>query len=172
MKKIILGSLFLLLSFSPQSMKSQKKHWADQYNITWSKPSVNSSQSMALGGGDIGCNVWVESGDLLFYIQRSGCFSENGEYLKLGRMRVHLSPNPFSGDCTFDQTLHLKDGTMTVSGRNENGISAEIKMWVDIFTHSVHLLLSSSQPVEVKVFYENWRTEDRELTDNNRLILL
>lgn len=168
MKKIILGSLFLLLSFSPQSIKSQNKHWADQYNITWSKPSVNSSQSMPLGGGDIGCNVWVESGDLLFYIQRSGCFSENGEYLKLGRMRVHLSPNPFSDDCKFNQTLHLKDGTMTVSGRNGSGISVKIKMWVDIFTHSVHLILSSSQPVEAEVFYENWRTEDRELTDNNR----
>lgn len=168
MKKIIWGSLFLLLSFSPQLVKSQKKHWVDQYNITWSKPSANSSQSMPLGGGDIGCNVWVESGDLLFYIQRSGCFSENGEYLKLGRMRIHLSPNPFSDNYSFKQTLSLKDGTITVSGQNENGLFAEIKMWVDLFTHSVHLVLSASQSVETEVFYENWRTEDRELTDNNR----
>lgn len=168
MRKLFISSLILFLNLYLLFGKPQQSHWTDSYNITWSKPSVNSSQSMPLGGGDMACNVWVESGDLLFYIQRSGCFSENGEYLKLGRMRIRLSPNPFSDDYKFEQSLHLKDGMITVSAQNKTGVSAEIKMWVDIFTHSVHLLLSSNQPVEVETFYENWRTEDRELTDDNR----
>jgi len=40
---------------------------------------------MPCGGGDTGLNVWVENGDLLCYVQRSGCFDENNQYLKFGR---------------------------------------------------------------------------------------
>jgi len=40
---------------------------------------------MPLVGGDIGCNVWVENGDILLYLQRSGSLDENSEYLKMGR---------------------------------------------------------------------------------------
>ena len=56
------------------------------------------AESMPLVGGDIGCNVWVEKGDILLYLQRSGSFDENSEYLKMGRFRVKLNPNPFEGE--------------------------------------------------------------------------
>ena len=169
----LLNSIFLLvlvwaLSFYPFGVNARQPHWSSPYNITWTTPSANASQSMPLGGGDIGCNVWVENGDLLFYIQRSGCFSENGEYLKLGRVRVRLSPNPFSGYSRFEQTLNLHDGAVTVSADAPSGLAVSIRMWVDLFTHSVHVDLSSNRSVELEAFYENWRTEDRELTDENR----
>ncbi|MDB5149262.1 MAG: hypothetical protein JWQ57_3282, partial [Mucilaginibacter sp.] len=48
---------------------------------------------MPCGGGDIGLNVWVEKGELLFYIARSGTFDENNAMLKPGRVRIKLSPN-------------------------------------------------------------------------------
>jgi hypothetical protein len=47
---------------------------------------------MPFGGGDIGLNVWVENGDILFYLSRSGTFDENNEMLKLGRIRLTLTP--------------------------------------------------------------------------------
>ena len=50
--------------------------------------SNNSSESMPLGGGDIGLNVWVEKGDLYFYFSRSGTFDEHNTLLKLGRVKV------------------------------------------------------------------------------------
>ena len=40
---------------------------------------------MPCGGGDIGMNVWVEEGDVLFYLSRSGTFDENNCLLKQGR---------------------------------------------------------------------------------------
>jgi len=70
----------------------------DHYNVVWDTQSKNSSESMPLAGGDIACNVWVENGDLLFYVNRSGSFDEHGTYLKLGRLRVKLHPNPFDGE--------------------------------------------------------------------------
>lgn len=168
LNRIFLLALVLGLSLYPLGVNARQSHWSSPYNITWTSPSANASQSMPLGGGDIGCNVWVENGDLLFYIQRSGCFSENGEYLKLGRVRVRLSPNPFSGYSRFEQTLNLHDGTVTVSADDPSGLAVSIRMWVDLFTHSVHLDLSSNRSVDMEAFYENWRTEDRELTDDNR----
>lgn len=146
----------------------QKSLWTDMYNIIWEQPSANASESMPLGGGDIGCNVWVESGDVLFYMQKSGSFNESGEYVKLGRVRLRLSPNPFSEAINFKQCLKLEDGSILISA-GEKGIDAvRIKMWVDIFTQSIHVDLHSDRRITMKAFYENWRTEDRELADEKR----
>ncbi|MDP4227500.1 MAG: DUF5703 domain-containing protein [Bacteroidota bacterium] len=38
---------------------------------------------MPVGGGDMGCNVWVENGDVLLYVSRSGTFDENNMFPKL-----------------------------------------------------------------------------------------
>ncbi len=78
-------------------------------NIIWTTQSKNSSESMPCGGGDIGLNVWVENGDVLFYMSRSGAFDENNVFPKLGRVRLKLFPNPFDGGA-FRQELKLKEG--------------------------------------------------------------
>ena len=77
-------------------------------NVVWNTPSRNSSESMPCGGGDIGMNIWVEEGDLLFYVSRSGTFDENNCQLKQGRFRIRLSPNPLKDAKDFRQELKLK----------------------------------------------------------------
>jgi len=57
----------------------------EQYNIVWDSQSRHSGESMPVGGHDIGLNVWVEKGDVLLYIDRSGSFDENNQMLKVGR---------------------------------------------------------------------------------------
>lgn len=77
--------------------------------VVWNTQSLHSGESMPCGGGDIGLNVWVEKGDLLFYLSRSGTFDENNAMLKLGRVSVHISGQPFDkGD--FKQELQVEDG--------------------------------------------------------------
>ena len=92
-REILLICILVILGI--ESVKSQS-NTLDNYNITWTEQSKNSSESMPLGGGDIGCNVWVENGDILVYVQRSGSLAETNEYLKLGRVRLTLSPNLFA----------------------------------------------------------------------------
>ena len=75
----ILLLIFLLIA-TIACDKTETKSVLDDYNILWSTQSENASESMPLVGGDIGCNVWVENGDILLYVQRSGSLSENGEY--------------------------------------------------------------------------------------------
>lgn len=63
---------------------------------------------MPCGGGDIGMNVWVEEGDVLFYLSRSGTFDENNCLLKQGRFRIRLSPNPFKETKEFRHQIPIR----------------------------------------------------------------
>jgi hypothetical protein len=131
----------------------------DKCDMVWTTQSQNSSQSMPCGGGDIGLNVWVEQGDVLFYIARSGTYDENNALLKLGRVRIHLSPAPLSTS-DFKQTLHLNDGYVSIAGVASNGIKAEIKIWVDVFNPRIHVNITGSKPLSAAVSYETWRYQD------------
>lgn len=138
----------------------------DRYNISWSGASVNSGGSMPCGGGDIGLNVWVENGDLLFYFGRSGTFDENNALLKGGRVRVRLRPNPLEGQVR--QELVLRDGSVVISGRAA-GMTVNLRVWVDVFRPAVHVEMDGSRPLDAEVTYESWRTADRVLSgkENN-----
>ena len=134
------------------------------YNVVWHTPSQHSGESMPCGGGDIGLNVWVENGDLLFYIARSGAFDENNTLLKQGRIRIRLSPNPLQGEY-FRQELRLDEGCVTISGKKA-GWTTDIRIWVDVFLPVIHVETSNNVPLQATVSYENWRYEDRLLRRN------
>ena len=86
---------------------------------------------MPVGNGDIGLNVWVEeSGDLLFYIGKSDAWSGNSRNVKLGRIRIQLSPNPFINGVPYEQTLDLLTGSIDIeAGEGDN--LAKLRLWVD-----------------------------------------
>lgn len=160
-------SLIALLLLVTSCMTSNSCLELSMYNEVWRESSKDASESMPVGGGDIGCNVWVEDGDLLFYMQRSGSMSEVGEYLKLGRVRVKLTPNPLKEYDDFVQELHLEQGYVDISS-SKGDLNLRVKMWVDIFTNSIHLKFSANRDIDLKATYESWRTEDRPFTDKNR----
>lgn len=129
------------------------------YNIVWNTQSKNSSESMPCGGGDIGMNVWVENGDVLFYFSRSGTFDENNTLLKLGRIRIRFTPNPFEST-NFIQELKLEDGHIIIKGTSNN-ISSDIRIWADVFNPIINVDISNNKNLKTEVFYENWRYQDR-----------
>ncbi|WP_240615297.1 DUF5703 domain-containing protein [Pedobacter paludis] len=141
---------FVSLWFFPKA-KSQ--------NIVWNTQSKNSSESMPVGGGDIGLNLWVEKGEVYFYLSKSGAFDENNTLLKLGRIKLKLSPNPFAGK-TFKQELILKDGYAQITGAN-GGLNAQVNIWVDVFKPIVNIEVKSNRNISTEVGYESWRFEDR-----------
>ncbi|MDR2840472.1 MAG: DUF5703 domain-containing protein [Paludibacter sp.] len=155
MKKIILPILIFVFILLTHSVKAQN------YNIVWTSQSQNSSESMPCGGGDIGLNVWVENGDVLFYIARSGQFDENNSLLKSGRVRIRFSPNPFT-DGKFRQELNLNEGCVIIKGE-KNGKYCEIKLWADVFNPVINVEVSGNQAHNAEIYYENWRYADRAL---------
>ena len=150
-------SSFAALGFSFLSAQDELS-WLDKYNILWNTQSRDASESMPVGGGDTGCNLWVEDGELLFYVQRSGSMSENGEYLKMGRIRIKLAPNPFENPSSFRQELILKDGYVEIEGSGiNNSPQAKIKVWVEVNKPVIHVDIDTDKPVEVTAAYESWR---------------
>ncbi len=135
-------------------------HDVSVYDLAWQSQSKNAGESMPCGAGDIGLNVWVENGDILFYIARSGTFDHNNTLLKLGRVRVKLSPNPFDKGDFFQQTLHLKEGNVVIDGK-KGKLQAKVTLWVDVFKPVIHLSVQANQTVAVENHYENWRFQDR-----------
>ena len=128
----------------------------------WTTESRNASESMPCGGGDVGMNVWVEGGDVLFYLSRSGCFDENNTLLKLGRFRIHLS-EPLNTR-SLRQQLVVGDGYWQVTDGQ-----TWVQLWADVEKPVVHIEVSrEKEKTGVEVTYESWRTHDVVLSKRAR----
>lgn len=131
----------------------------DRYNVAWTTPSKDASGSMPIGNGEVGLNVWVEEdGDLLFYISRTDAWSECNRLLKLGRIRIGLSPNPFAKGQPFRQELQLRDGQIVITAGD-----VTLRVFVDIDAPVVHVVGESTTPRTVAAKLETWRTEKKVL---------
>ncbi len=150
MRKTLNICLLLLLS-SLMAM-------AGPADYSWDSPSKNSSESMPVGGGDIGMNVWVEDGDLLFYLSKSGAYDENGTLLKQGRIRMKIVGETLT---PFRQTLKLNDGYMELQLGGTN-----VVIWADVYKSVIHVETSSKTSQNIEVAYESWRHADRQFRKN------
>jgi alpha-L-fucosidase 2 len=132
-------------------------------NVIWDTPSADSSGSMPLGNGDIGVNVWVEpNGDLVFYLSKTDAWSEVNRLLKLGTVRVSLSPSLLNGGRFFRQELRLLQGEVLVQGGTPDKPTT-LRVWVDAYRPVVWVDVDSPQPVHVRAQLEIWRNSDRRL---------
>ena len=128
-----------------------------QYNIAWETYSSSSVHSMPVGGGNLGLNVWVEDGELLFYMGSPDAHEETGMNIKLGRIRIRTTPNIFSSD--FRQELELYDGNIRFKGKTPEGESATGLLWVDVEKPVIHLSLHCADPVDLELVFESWPAE-------------
>ena len=101
--------------------------YAAANDVTWQELGRDENDSMPIGNGDVGANVCTEqNGDLVLLVAKSDAWTEIGQLVKLGRVRIQLSPNPFAGASEFRQTLHLANGSVELaSGANH------LRIWVD-----------------------------------------
>ncbi|WP_337943310.1 DUF5703 domain-containing protein [Prevotella sp.] len=127
-------------------------------DYVWTTQSQNSSGSMPCGGHDVGMNVWVENGDILFYVSKSGMLDENNTLLKAGRFRLSIKGQPFSGT-DFEQRLCLDDGAIYIKGK---GIS--IRLWADVYQPKVFVEMNATHKADATLSYESWRYKDRPVT--------
>ena len=156
MKKYLI--LLMLSAFSAMTWAVDKA--VPQFDITWNELGTDENCSMPLGNGDIAVNAWTEqNGDLVMLIAKTDAWSENALLLKLGRVRLSLSPNPFVGAGDFKQTLTIGNATMTLkAGKNE------VKVWVDANNPAIRVEACTEKKVRMSVRNELWRTADIHLT--------
>ncbi len=149
----------VLSSFSGLAAGVQKEVSAQ--DVVWNTPSVDAAGSMPIGNGEVVLNAWVEaaSGDIVVLIARTDSFSEISRILKVGRVRVKLSPNPFMGN-SFEQRLDLYNGRILFRGKD-----ASLSLFVDSDAHVVHLKGDSKAAFSISVSADNWRSADRVLPE-------
>jgi hypothetical protein len=142
----------------------------DAYNVQWDTPGPTSAQSMPLGNGDIGLNVWVEqNGDLAFYISKTDAWGgeldaqkdpwmkQGGVLMKLGAIHVSVSPNPLAKSASsFKQILKLRNGEIWVQ-EGEGKAAVKLRVWVDANHPVIRVEAQSGSPVTVNVKLDNWR---------------
>jgi len=155
--------IFIITSLSNIVLKGQTmpdiNALLDKNNVSWDIPGPGSAQSMPIGNGDIGLNVWIETnGDLVFYISKTDSWSEDnlGSWglLKLGKVRVKLNPLP--AVTPFLQLLQLKTGEILIKEGNTS-----FKVWVDANNPVIRVESLSEQPTSLTVTLENLRTKSQ-----------
>jgi len=157
MKAVYLFPLFALLSSSVPSFASTNnagKSVVTNYDVSWSTLGKDENDSMPIGNGDIAANVWTEqNGDIVLLLAKSDSWNELGKLVKLGRVRIALSPNPFAGSSNFTQTLKLEDGAIEI----RNGAN-KVLIWVDANHPTIHVQAHLAQPGTLTAKSELWRT--------------
>jgi hypothetical protein len=152
----------------------------DKYNVSWNSPGPGSAQSMPLGNGDIGLNVWVEkNGDLVFYISKTDAWGgepdtqkdewmkQGGVLMKLGAIRVSINPDPLANSLVFKQVLKLKTGEILIQ-EGEGTSLVTLRVWVDANNPVIRVETQSVKPATIKVKLESWRAGLTDTILNNQ----
>ncbi|HEX3988911.1 MAG TPA: DUF5703 domain-containing protein, partial [Verrucomicrobiae bacterium] len=158
--RTILASLVFTLPFTfhARAQNQSENHFVAANDVTWNSLGTNENDSMPLGNGDVAANVWTEqNGDIVLLLSKSDAWSENGQLLKLGRVRVKLNPNPFA-EAPMTQTLKLETGEVEI----QSGKSTA-RIWVDANHPVVHVEIQSEKPTQFEAASEMWRTKSYHL---------
>ncbi len=155
---MVAALVLLLAPFAQGSVAEMHR-----YDVIWREPGAGPKDSMPLGNGDVGINLWTErSGDVAFYISKTDAWSGNTRLLKLGRIRLRFSPPlDFSND--FTQRLNVADGTIEIAARTAGGAPARLTIWVDAEQPAIRVLADCEEPVSAELILELWRTAERRL---------
>ncbi len=165
------GKMLLILTIAAAFCIQPKKATAasplpaelERYNIVWTTPSKNSSESMPLAGGILGLNVWVQDGDICFLMGSPNCMDENGMQVKLGLVRLHFEPAVFEKD--FRQELRLTQSEILINGKTAAGSPVSVKLWCGVDKPVVHAEISGDEPVAVTATYETWSKYEAKFVD-------
>jgi len=155
-KPIILTALLLLAALPALALTPTSS--PPEYTVDWQTPGTDYRDSMPIGNGDIGVNIWTEqNGDVVFLISKTDAWTENAQLVKLGRVRVHLDPNPFNADSSFHQTLRAQAGEIDILGDN----NTVMRVWVDANAPVIHLEATGNKPMTLRATAELWRNKPR-----------
>jgi len=136
--------------------------YVDEYNVTWDSLGKGEHDSMPLGNGDVCVNAWTEpGGDLVFYISKTDAWDDNARLVKVGRVRIHLDPNPLAAASPFAQSLRLRDATMRITAGQGSG-APRVRLWVDAHEPVIHVEAETAEAAEATASIELWRTKRQE----------
>ena len=125
----------------------------DDYLFQYSGVMNDAMQSLPLGNGDVGANVWLSpDGNIHLLISKTDSWSELCRLLKPAHIVISMEPCPFVNGADFD--LSIADGTLKVSAGD-----ACLRIYVDAFAPCVRISLKTEHPVDANFKLINYRHE-------------
>jgi hypothetical protein len=145
-------NLFLLACCASMASAASMDH----YNVVWESPSVDASGQMPLGNGDIAAGVYAIEDDALYLLlAKNDAFNYNGDIFKTGRVKISLSPNPFTKGKLFRQTLDMQTGSILIEA---DGV--KLRVWADANRPVYHVQVDSPRDVSVTAASDLWERID------------
>lgn len=143
----------------------------DAYNVTWNNPGKNkSADSMPIGNGAIGLNLWVSpNGTLEFYISKTNSIDGGGNLLKVGLIKVNFSRPLIQNGRPFKQILQLRQGDIVITG-GQGTKAIHIRVWVDANAPVVRIMAHSATPFTLTGSLHLWRKSDHIVQTNTDLV--
>ena len=126
-------------------------------DASWSTPGHSSADSLPIGNGDIAANVWTEpNGDIAFYLAKNDAWDSLGRLIKLGRLRLKITPSLTAPNAKYQEALSLADASVVIS----NG-DTTVRLWIDAHWPRLTIEISSATPCAIEASLDPWRTEPR-----------
>ena len=95
------------------------------YDFSYEGFMESAEQSLPLGNGDVGANVWLDrTGTLHLLFSKTDSWTELNRLVKTGHFSLALSPNPFAEGARF--TLCLADGMLRIQAEK-----ASVSLYAD-----------------------------------------
>jgi len=133
-------------------------NWRDpQHLLAWARHDPQGVGFFIFKDADGG------AADLLLYVGKTDSWDENSRLLKLGRLRLRFSGNPFAAGRPFRQTLRLDRGEIEIAA-GEGGRELRLRLWADANHPVVRIEAESDQDFELETCLEVWRNSDRVLS--------
>ena len=157
----IVGVLLGLAIAASTALAAEDLSWLEAYNIVWTTPSRNSGESMPVGGGQIGLNVWIENGDVLFYMGQSGCLDENGAPAQT-RARAHLAgAQPVrAGEPGIPPGTQVAPELYRDHRPGRRRARTTVRLWAEVHRPVVHVDVEAAEPISAQATFETWRYQD------------
>ncbi|MCG8311060.1 MAG: DUF5703 domain-containing protein [Cytophagales bacterium] len=132
------------------------ENWLKHYNVIWNTPSKDPTGQMPIGNGDLAAGVYAIEDDALYLLlAKNDAFTYNGDIFKTGRVKISLSPNPFSKGNQFKQTLDLYTGSVLIET-----VHTKIRVWADAHNSVYHVQITSDEIISVFAEVETWNRFD------------
>ena len=121
------------------------------YDFSYEGFMESAEQSLPLGNGDVGANVWLDrAGTLHLLFSKTDSWTELNRLVKTGHFSLALSPNPFAEGARF--TLCLADGMLRIQAEK-----ASVSLYADANAPCVRLLAEADAPLAAHLEVHNYR---------------
>lgn len=121
------------------------------YDFSYEGFMESAEQSLPLGNGDVGANVWLDrTGTLHLLFSKTDSWTELNRLVKTGHFSLALSPNPFAEGARF--TLCLADGMLRIQAEK-----ASVSLYADANAPCVRLLAEADAPLAARLEVHNYR---------------